>query len=73
MAREAVISPNEVYSRDIGRIRNCDVLISKVSVPSHGVDYEIGFVLGYGKPVLALYQDGCKASKMISGPPRIPD
>jgi len=33
------------------------------------VGYEIGFALGIGKPVLALYQQGRKVSKMISGNP----
>ena len=68
-AVEAVIHPNEVYERDVAWIRACDVLIAEVSVPSHGVGYEIGFALGLGKPVLALHQDGRKVSKMISGNP----
>ena len=68
-AVEAVIRPNEVYERDVAWIRECDVLIAEVSVPSHGVGYEIGFALGLGKPVLALHQDGRKVSKMISGNP----
>ena len=68
-AQEAVIDPQEVYSRDVTWIRECDVLIAEVSVPSHGVGYEIGFALGNGKPVLALYQEGRKVSKMISGNP----
>ena len=68
-AVEAVIHPNEVYERDVAWIRACDALIAEVSVPSHGVGYEIGFALGLGKPVLALHQDGRKVSKMISGNP----
>ncbi len=68
-AREAVIDPFEVYSRDVNWIRASDALIAEVSVPSHGVGYEIGFALGLGKPVLALYQEGRKVSKMISGNP----
>jgi hypothetical protein len=67
--REAVITPQEVYARDIAWIRACAVLIAEVSLPSHGVGYEIGFSLSLGKPVLALYQEGCKVSKMISGNP----
>ena len=66
---EAVIDPLEVYTRDTTWIRECDVLIAEVSVPSHGVGYEIGYALGLGKPVLALYQQGRKVSKMISGNP----
>ncbi len=68
-AREAVIDPFDVYSRDVNWIRASDALIAEVSVPSHGVGYEIGFALGLGKPVLALYQEGRKVSKMISGNP----
>ncbi|NJC98316.1 MAG: hypothetical protein C3F07_14680 [Anaerolineales bacterium] len=69
MAREAIISPRDVYARDVAWIRNCEALIAEVSVPSHGVGYEIGFALGLGKPVLALFQEGRKVSKMISGNP----
>jgi len=69
MALEAVIDPLEVYARDVMWIRDCDVLIAEVSMPSHGVGYEIGFSLGLGKPVLALYKEGRKVSKMISGNP----
>ena len=68
-AVEAVLSPQAVYTRDVDWIRASDVLIAEVSVPSHGVGYEIGFALGIGKPVLALYQQGRKVSKMISGNP----
>ena len=69
LAVEAVILPREVYERDVAWIHACDVLIAEVSLPSHGVGYEIGFALGIGKLVLALYQDGRKLSKMISGNP----
>jgi hypothetical protein len=69
MALEAVIDPFEVYCRDVTWIRESHVLIAEVSVPSHGVGYEIGFALGVGKPVLALYQQGRKVSKMICGNP----
>ena len=68
-AVEALIDPVEVYMRDVTWIRNCDVLIAEVSVPSHGVGYEIGFSLGLGKPVLALHREDRKLSKMISGNP----
>ncbi len=66
---EAVIHPREVYERDVAWIRACDALIAEVSVPSHGVGYEIGFALGIGKPVLALHLEGRKVSKMVSGNP----
>jgi len=66
---ESQVNPREVYDRDTAWIRACDVLIAEVSVPSHGVGYEIGFALGEGKPALCLYQEGRKVSKMITGNP----
>jgi len=68
-ALEALIAPSEVYARDVAWIRTCDVLIAEVSVPSHGVGYEIGFALGLGKRVLALHREDRKVSKMITGNP----
>lgn len=69
MALERVIEPREVYDRDVTWIRACDALIAEVSVPSHGVGYEIGFALSQGKRVLCLAQAGLAVSKMITGNP----
>lgn len=69
MALEKVIDPREVYDRDAAWIRACDALIAEVSVPSHGVGYEIGFALEAGKQVLCLAQAGVAVSKMITGNP----
>jgi 2'-deoxynucleoside 5'-phosphate N-hydrolase len=69
LALEAVVAPREVYERDVVWMRAARALIAEVSVPSHGVGYEIGFALNEGKPVLCLYQAGRKVSKMISGNP----
>jgi 2'-deoxynucleoside 5'-phosphate N-hydrolase len=66
---EAIVSPGEVYERDVTWIQNADALIAEVSVPSHGVGYEIGFALSAGKHVLCLSQAGRKVSKMVSGNP----
>jgi nucleoside 2-deoxyribosyltransferase len=66
---EALVEARDVYERDISWIRGADALIAEVSVPSHGVGYEIGFALSAGKPVLCLSQHARKISKMISGNP----
>jgi 2'-deoxynucleoside 5'-phosphate N-hydrolase len=66
---EGIVSPAEVYERDVTWIRNADALIAEVSVPSHGVGYEIGYALQAGKPVLCLSQQGRKVSKMVTGNP----
>ena len=69
VALEAVVSPREVYERDVAWIRAAHAIVAEVSVPSHGVGYEIGFALSVGRPVLCLFQEGRRISKMISGNP----
>jgi nucleoside 2-deoxyribosyltransferase len=69
VALEGLVSPRDVYDRDVNWIRQADALIAEVSVPSHGVGYEVGLALDAGKPVLCLFQQGRKVSKMITGNP----
>ena len=66
---EKVIEPRTVYERDVAWMRAADALIAEVSVPSHGVGYEIGFALNLGKPVLCLHEQGRAVSKMVTGNP----
>jgi len=66
---ERLLTPRDVYERDVNWINNCDVLVAEVSIPSHGVGYEIGFALNIGKPVLCLHHKERKVSKMITGNP----
>ena len=67
MDNERELMPQDVYERDVNWIKKCDALIAEVSVPSHGVGYEIGYALNIGKPVLCLHQKERRVSKMISG------
>ena len=69
MDLESIVSPQDVYTRDIEWILAADALLAEVSIPSHGVGYEVGVALAAHKPVLCLYQDGRRISKMISGNP----
>ena len=69
LALEKTVNPRDVYERDVNWIRACDALVAEVSVPSHGVGYEIGFALGEGKPVLCLAEESRAVSKMITGNP----
>jgi 2'-deoxynucleoside 5'-phosphate N-hydrolase len=68
---ERMLTPRDVYERDVKWIRECDVLIAEVGVPSHGVGYEIGYALNAGKPVLCLAQAGRRVSKMLTGNPSL--
>jgi 2'-deoxynucleoside 5'-phosphate N-hydrolase len=66
---ESVATPEDVYVRDVGWIKNCDLLVAEVSTPSHGVGYEIAFALSLEKKVFCLHRQGGKVSKMILGNP----
>ncbi len=71
MEGERLLTPRDVYERDVKWIRECDVLIAEVGVPSHGVGYEIGYALNEGKPVLCLAAKDRRVSKMITGNPAV--
>jgi 2'-deoxynucleoside 5'-phosphate N-hydrolase len=64
---EKIVSPQDVYLRDIQWIDQADMVIAEVSTPSHGVGYEVAYALNIGKPVLCLYQQGRAVSKMLTG------
>ena len=66
---EQVVIPSEIYARDVDWIQTSDILLAEVSVPSHGVGYEIGFALNLGKPVLCIHEAERAVSKMITGNP----
>ncbi len=66
---EKIVTARDVYERDVEWLTACDVLLAEISTPSHGVGYEIGLALTLQKPVLCIYQQGRKVSKMILGNP----
>lgn len=66
---EEVAGPADVYARDVNWIQESDILLGEVSVPSHGVGYEIGYALALGKPTLCIHAAKRPVSKMITGNP----
>ena len=69
LSRERIVIPSEIYARDVNWILSSDILLAEVSVPSHGVGYEIGYALNAGKHVLCIHHEGRAVSKMITGNP----
>lgn len=72
VANEQKFSEREdehVYIRDTEWIKECDVIVAEVSVPSLGVGYEIGFGESLGKDIVCLYCNSAekKLSYMLSG------
>ena len=58
-----------IHERTMGLLQRADVVVAEVTVPSHGVGYEIGRAVAMDKRVLCLYrpQEGKLLSAMIRG------
>lgn len=67
LALEKKYTPEQIYSRDIEWLKECDGVIAEVSNPSLGVGYEVCYALRIGKPVLCLYRRGIFLTRMILG------
>ena len=70
---ENTIPDVEIFQRDIAWLREADVIVAEVTVPSLGVGYELGIGQSLGKPVICLYRekDGRQLSAMIAGNPEL--
>ena len=51
---EKGLHDRDLHDRDLIWIRQCQVLIAEVTVPSLGVGYEIGRAVAYKKPIQGL-------------------
>jgi len=56
-----------IFQRDISWLKEADLMIAEVSVPSLGIGFEIAYVLGLKKEMLCLALDGVRVSAMIEG------
>lgn len=70
---EQSVTDEYIFERDFKWLKEADVLVGEVSVPSLGVGYEIGQADSMGKKVCLLYrpQEGKKLSVMLSGNSRL--
>ena len=75
---EHIAHPNDVepgktdraiYERDMGWLREADVVVAEVTTPSLGVGYELASAQQLGKRILCLFRtsSGRSLSAMISG------
>ncbi len=62
---DRLISPQEVYRRDMAWLSQCDLFIAEVSGSSFGLGFETGYLLGAtNKKVILLYH--CELEHRIS-------
>ena len=71
--REDDLSDEAIYERDMMWLQEADVLVAEVTVPSHGVGYEIARAETLGMPILCLHRPeaGHRLSALIAGSPFI--
>jgi hypothetical protein len=68
--RDRLISPQDVYRRDMAWLQQCEVLIAEVSGSSFGLGFETGYLLGAtAKKVILFYRRDLekKISLLITG------
>lgn len=69
-AADRLISPQEVYQRDMTWLQECDLFLAEVSGSSFGLGFEAGFLLGSSaKKAILFYGLGVekKISLLITG------
>lgn len=64
-------TPQKFYDRTLKTITKCNLFISEVSSPSHGVGMEFQMAYHHKIPIIALAKDGVRISPMILGIPNL--
>ncbi len=65
------LTNEEIYKRDVDLIKQSDIVIADVTIPSLGVGYEIAFAESINKKIYCIYnkEDDKRISAMIAGCP----
>ena len=63
------MSDEDIYSRDINWLKECDLVIAECSTPSLGVGYELAYAEKLNKPVYILCREDVILSAMLQGNP----
>lgn len=68
-SKDRILSNQAIHDRDLQWVRESDVVVAEVTVPSLGVGYEIGRAIEMGKPVLCIFNSNSEftLSAMIAG------
>lgn len=67
--KDRILTDKEIHDRDMQWVRESDVVVADVTVPSLGVGYEIGRAIEMGTPLLCLFNTSSDytLSAMIAG------
>ncbi len=61
--------PNQIFELEMDALKNTDMLIAEVSVPSHGVGVEIAASWFLKFPCICMHKKGTKVSRFVRGFP----
>lgn len=66
---EKLMTDKEIFERDLAWLKESDIIVAEVTVPSHGVGFEIATAVDLQKQILCLFRPsgGKRLSAMISG------
>ena len=66
---ESKRTDEDIFKRDSSWVRECDVVVAEVTIPSIGVGWEISYAQSLGKKVICLFNTSSdkKISAIISG------
>jgi nucleoside 2-deoxyribosyltransferase len=72
-AGEEGLSDEAIYERDMAWLTAADAVVAEVTMPSHGVGYEIARAETMGKPVLCIHRPSAerRLSAMLAGNPAL--
>lgn len=70
---EENLEDEDIHRRDMDWLELADALVAEVTVPSHGVGYEVARAETLGKPILCLHRPGPgrHLSALIAGAPSV--
>jgi nucleoside 2-deoxyribosyltransferase len=70
---ESGLSDETIYRRDMSWLEEADILVAEVTVPSHGVGYEIARAEALKKDILCVHRPGAAQplSALIAGNPNV--
>lgn len=63
------MSDEDIYTRDINWLKQCDLVIAECTTPSLGVGYELAYGEQLKKPVYILCREDANLSAMLQGNP----
>lgn len=64
---EKGITDKQIYQRDTNWLKQSDMVLAEITVPSLGVGYELAYAEKENIPVICMYEKNKNVSRMITG------